>query len=86
MSPADVANGLFEVCGGLAVWQNCRRLLRDRQVRGTDWRVTALFTAWGFWNLYYYPSLGQWASFAGGLVIVSGNFFWVALAIRYRDR
>ncbi len=84
MTSADAIKGIFEALGGLAIWQNCRRLLRDKQVRGVDWRVTFLMTAWGFWNLYYYPALGQWASFVGGLVIVSGNFVWVALAIRYR--
>ena len=83
----DVVNGAFEVIGGAAVVQNCRRLVRDQQVRGIDWRVTGFFTSWGVWNtLWYYPSLQQWFSFAGGLVIVLGHLWWLALAIRYRKR
>ena len=86
MSLADIVNGAFEVAGGLAVVQNCRRLTRDKQVRGIDWRVTGFFTVWGLWNLYFYPSLHQWFSFAGGVVIVLGNFWWLSLAVRYRRR
>lgn len=82
----DVVNGLFELLGGAAIWQNFRTLRRDKCVRGTDWKVTAFFTGWGVWNLYYYPALGQWFSFAGGLLIATGNLAWVALALKYRKR
>lgn len=43
-----------------------------------------IFTLWGVWNIYYYPSLNQWCSFAGGLVIVAANALWVGLMLRYR--
>jgi hypothetical protein len=84
MNTPDVVNGAFEVLGGLMIWLNVRALRRDRMVRGIDWRVTWFFTLWGFWNLFYYPSLDQWASFVGGLVIASGNVAWLALVIKYR--
>jgi hypothetical protein len=80
----DTVNGGFEAIGGICIWLNVRRLMRDKSVRGVDWRVTAFFWAWGIWNLFFYPSLHQWASFAGGLVIVAGNFAWLWLAIKYR--
>lgn len=41
----------------------------------------AFFSAWGIWNLVYYPTLGQWASFIGGVLLVAGNVAWVVLAI-----
>lgn len=63
--------------------RNCQVILRDKGVRGVDWRATAFFTAWGAWNLFYYPHLGQWLSFSGGLVIVAANAVWVSLALRY---
>lgn len=81
---ADIVNGAFEFFGGLMNWFNVRVLLRDKQVRGVSLVPTTVFTAWGVWNLYYYPSLDQWASFTGGLIIVGANAFWVVLAIRYR--
>lgn len=80
----DLINGLFEFFGGALNWLNVRQLLRDKKLRGVSKIPTALFTLWGFWNLYYYPMLGQWVSLLGGLIIVSANFFWVVLAWKYR--
>lgn len=80
---ADLTNGAFEFAGSLAVWMNVRALLRDREVKGVRVGVFVFFASWGVWNLYYYPSLGQWASFAGGVSIVVANVVWVVLAIRY---
>src|SRR5690349_21170123 len=86
MTTPDLINGLFELTGGLLNWGNVIRLYRDKQVRGVYVPAWALFTLWGFWNLYYYPHLNQWMSFAGGLVIVTANTVWVALAGYYRER
>jgi hypothetical protein len=82
----DWINGAFELLGGVLCWMNARRLMRDKQVRGVHWQVTAFFSAWGFWNLFYYPALHQWISFTGGLVLVLGNTCWVVMAIHYRNR
>jgi hypothetical protein len=84
MNIPDLVNGLFEVFGGIAIWLNVKAILKDREVKGINWLTTVFFTTWGFWNLYYYPSLDQWASFWGGLVIVSGNSAWIYLVIKYK--
>lgn len=86
MTIPDLVNALFEAAGGIMVWTNVRALARDRQVKGVNVWATVLFNAWGIWNLWYYPHLGQWASFAGGLVIVSANTCWIWLAWKYRPR
>jgi hypothetical protein len=83
MNLADMTNGSLELVGGLMQCANVRRLLKDKMVRGVSWPFTAFFAGWGIWNCYYYPSLGQWFSFAGGTVIVAANVIWVALAICY---
>ena len=82
----DWINGIFEVGGGILCFFNVAKLLRDKELKGIYWPVQAFFAAWGWWNLYYYPSLGQWASFAGGLFLVVGNTWWVVLALRYTDK
>lgn len=82
---ADFINGTFEFLGGFALWGNCVRLYRDQQVRGVSPVYTAFFLSWGYWNLYFYPSLDQWWSFVGGLNIVAANTTWLALMWRYRD-
>jgi hypothetical protein len=48
--------------------------------------ATAFFAAWGLWNLYYYPHLGQWASWAGGVAVVTTNTAYVAGMIYYARR
>ena len=82
----DTINALFEGIGALLVWYNVRVLLRDKIIKGVSWSVQAFFASWGLWNLYYYPSLGQWHSFYAGIVLVSGNLIWVAMAIYYVRR
>lgn len=80
----DIINGSFELVGGFLCWMNVIKLRKDKQVKGVCWSVQAFFAAWGFWNLVYYPSLGQWASFWGGVVLVGGTTTWVILALKYR--
>jgi hypothetical protein len=80
----DYVNGAFELLGGFALWNNVGRIRKDKRVRGVNWQVTLFFTSWGFWNLFYYPSLAQWASFVGGLNIVAANAAWLCFAWRYR--
>lgn len=79
----DLINGTFEAGGAIVNLANIRALRRDKEVKGVDWRVYVWFASWGIFNLYYYPHLGQWLSFAGGAAIVSVNVTWVALALYY---
>jgi uncharacterized membrane protein YfcA len=83
MTLPDLVNGLFELLGGVLIAVNCMRLHRDKVVRGVNVWVTVFFTSWGFWNVWYYPFLDQWLSFAGGLVIVAANCVWVSMAVYY---
>lgn len=80
---ADLINGLFEAGGAAFTLLNVARLVKDRCLNGVSWIPTAFFSAWGFWNLYFYPALGQWASFAGGCLIVLTNLVWLALVWYY---
>lgn len=80
----DQINAALEFLGVLFALYNCVILIADGgQVQGVSIASTAFFTAWGIWNLYYYPHLGQRASAiaAGGLVI--GNGLWLALYAAY---
>jgi hypothetical protein len=79
---SDIINGLFELVGAFMTWRNYVQLRRDGEVRGVYWPVTAFFAAWGLWNLYYYPSLGQWFSFAAGVLLVGWNIAWAIKAWR----
>lgn len=80
----DLVNGLLEVLGGGAVGLSVLRLMRDRRVAGVDWRTSAFFMLWGIWNLYYYPSLGQYFSGAGAFLVVVAHATWLLLYHRFR--
>ena len=86
MSIPDMINALFESSAGLFLWNNVRLLFKQKRVRGVSVLSTAVFTLWGFWNLYYYPHLNQWWSFFGGLWVVTANTTWVYLALHYRKK
>lgn len=83
MSP-DIINGLFEFFGAVVIMLNVRALYRDKVVKGVHWGVTGFFAAWGLWNLFYYPSLDQWFSFAGGCAIVTVNLIWLGQVWYYK--
>lgn len=79
----DIINGLFEFIGGIVIWTNVARLVRDQGYAGVNWVTSVFFFTWGVWNLWYYPSLDQMWSFVGGLAICSANLVWVILALHY---
>jgi hypothetical protein len=82
----DYINGLFELVGAYFTWMNAFILYKDKAIKGVYWPTTAFFSAWGLWNLHYYPSLDQWASFVGGVILVSGNIMWVILILLYKRK
>jgi hypothetical protein len=80
----DVFNALFEFGGSIVGFINVAKLIKDKAVKGVYYPVWIFYTLWGFWNLYYYPSVDCWYSFLGGLFLVLSNLIWVILAIKYR--
>jgi hypothetical protein len=81
----DIVNGAFETCGAVASVPDIHRLRRDKNIRGVYWPTRIFFLVWGFWNLFYYPSLSQWYSFSGGVALTIANTIWCYLAFRYRQ-
>jgi uncharacterized membrane protein YfcA len=80
----DVVNGLYELLGAPFIVLSIIQLAKDKKVRGISWFHVGFFTTWGFWNLFYYPHLGQWCSFAGGVAIVVANSIWLTQLIYYK--
>lgn len=84
MNMADIVNGLFEVFGSIAVVMSCMRLYKDKAVHGVSLVTVGFFASWGLWNLFYYPSLGQfWSAVAAGLVCLA-NFTWLGMLYYYK--
>ena len=79
----DIVNGTFESSGSFFILLSIIKLWKDKRVRGVSWVHAGFFSAWGYWNLFYYPHLGQWFSFVGGILIVLTNTFWLGQLIYY---
>ena len=80
----DILNAIFELIGAVFTIVSIKKLLIDKQVRGVYWPVWIFYTAWGIWNLYYYPSVDCPYSFWSGVFMVITNIIWVSLAFKYR--
>ena len=79
----DLINGLLQMVASIFVWVSVSKLHRDKLVRGVSCMMVAYFAAWGLWNLFYYPHLGQWISFWGGLTLVTADSVWFAMILYY---
>lgn len=86
MSRPDLINGLFEISGSIAIWANVLKLWKDKKVQGTHWQMMIFFSSWALWNLYFYPHLDQWLSFAGGCSMAVSEVIWTVLAACYMTR
>jgi len=82
----DLINGLFEMAGGAFVALNVLRLYRDKKVRGVSMIATSFFVVWGYWNLYFYPSLDQWWSAIGAASVAIVNSVWLSQMVYYSRR
>jgi len=85
MEVSDIINGGFEFGLSFFLLKSIQQVLKDKQVKGIWWPMVAFTTSWGYWNLYYYPNLDQWWSFAGGITVVTCNTIWLALLYKYRN-
>jgi hypothetical protein len=79
----DVVNALFELVGALFQVKNTFQIYKDKQVKGVYWPGWVFFTAWGYWNIFYYPSLNQTWSFIAGIIMAAANTAWVSMAWYY---
>jgi len=79
----DNVNGLFEMAGGLFVFMSVLKLHRDKKVRGVSMIAIVFFTVWGFWNLFYYPSLDQFWSAVGASSVALMNIVWLCQMVYY---
>ena len=76
-------NGGFEIGATISIFFNCRRVVRDKKVKGVSGIATCYFSLWGMWNLLYYSHLDQWFSFWSGATVVVVNTCYVYLLIYY---
>lgn len=84
MLSADTVNAGFEIGSGFFTLNHCRVLYNDKIVRGVSLASIFCFVAWGVWNIFYYPSLGQYNSAYAAVFILLANFAYLSLIFFYR--
>ena len=85
MSP-DLLNAAFEAAGVAFLTLSVKRLHREKRVAGVSPIHVAFFCVWGYWNLFYYPSLGQWWSAAAAGALALLQTVWLGQLIYYSRR
>ncbi len=85
MTFGDIVNALYEAGASIAVLNHCRVLSAQKKVHGMSIASVVFFTSWGFWNMYYYHSLGQTFSWAAGFLVCAANCYYVYLLLKYRN-
>lgn len=83
MTLPDIVNGIFESLGAIFVFFSIRKLWRNKSAAGVSWFTIGYFASWGLWNLYYYPHLGQWISFYGGIGVAIANIIYTGMILWY---
>lgn len=73
VSPADLANAIFEVAAAAFGLMHVARAWRDRVIRGVHPLPFVFFGAWGAFNLWFYASLGQPLSAAAAVTPILSN-------------
>lgn len=80
----DAVNGAFELVGGWFTWNSAWALYKSKALVGVYPWAFWFFGFWGLWNLIFYPMVGAPLSFAGGVILVAGNIWWMMLFTKYR--
>lgn len=80
----DIINGCFEWGGSIFIFLSVRRIYLDKGAKGISPWQFVFFCTWGYWNPFYYGTLNQWWSVAGGIAVVSMNTTWLILYAYYR--
>lgn len=80
----DKINGLFEAVGAVLLLLNCYRIHADKELKGISIVPFLFYLAWGFWNLFFYPSVEAYWSFAGGIAVVGVNAVYCGMIFYYQ--
>jgi hypothetical protein len=85
MTP-DQINAFLIFVGSLMVFKSCFIVYRDKSVRGVSIIANMYFTAWGMWNVFYFPHLHQYWSFGAEMCICTANILWISLMLYYKRK
>lgn len=85
MSKDDFVTCIFDLIFVIAAFKNIQAILRDKQLKGFDWRNVVLYIAWNLWSIsVIYPAANlYWANFLN-MVLVFIQASWISLVLYYK--
>lgn len=83
MQLPDIINACFEAGGSVFAFFSILKLYREKEVKGFSYWTSGFFSAFGYWNLYYYYHLQQWVSWGAAGFLGFMNMVWTLQAIYY---
>ena len=79
----DIINSVLIMTAGAFISASVVKLYKDKVVRGVSPIHVGFFTMYGFWHVFFFSSLNQWWSVAGGIVAITMNSIWFIMLIYY---
>lgn len=80
----DMYNGMFEAVAGALKIIDIFSIYKDKEVKGFSLIPVCFFVCWAAFNVWFYPAIGQYWSFIGGLFLFATNGIWLAMALYYK--
>lgn len=84
-SQQDLITSAFDLVFVYSGIQNVKMLVKDKQVKGFDWRNMCLYASWNIWTLFViYPSASLYLANAINFIYLSTQLAWLVLFVKYR--
>jgi hypothetical protein len=85
-SRTDLITAIFDtifVCAGI---ENLRKLIKDKEVKGFDWKNMCLFLGWNVWSTFVvYPSASFYLANVINFIYMLTQITWLTLFFKYRN-
>lgn len=81
----DLVTSVFDAIFVYSGVSNVRQLVRDKQVKGFDWRNMALYALWNIWTIFViYPHAALYLANVINSFYLLTQIVWLTLYVRYR--
>ena len=83
-SRQDLITAVFDSIFVYAGVCNVKKLIKDKQVKGFDWRNMCLYLAWNFWSTFViYPAAQMHLANVVNFVYMLTQVTWLVLLVKY---
>ena len=85
ISNADYFTSFFDLIFVLMQISNIKTILKDKDVKGFDYRSMLLYIAWNAWSLFYiYPTSGLYLASIITFILLVLQIVWFYLAVKIK--